>query len=248
MHKALIASTWLAILLSGCAHDPANSDISGIWINQQAIDAAAKAGPLLNSLYAYGPNLEWNVNTKDGQVRYFSNGFESIEGKLLGEQAGLWQVDFSDHYTTELKRMDGQLKQNANQYEPEQVFNLAQYPATAGAPLGTTFKHALYAAYMGGAWEIIKGQGTGHIVHFTADGKVCGLPGADRYALCLGGDCANMNGGFQDLWLAQGAKQDAWLFTRKEKQLEIFKYINTSLPDEQPTYVTTTLEWLLEKQ
>lgn len=248
MRKTLIASSLLALLLSGCAHDRTDADINGIWINQQAIDVAAKGGPLLNALYAYGPNLEWNVNTKDGQARYFSNGFENIEGKLLGEHAGLWRFDFSGHYITELKRMDGQLKQNANPYEPEQVFNLAQHPATADAPLGTTFKNALYAAYMGGTWEIIKGQGTGNTVHFTVDGKVSGMPGADRYALCLGGDCANMNGDYQGLWLAQGAKEDIWLFTRKGKQLEVFKYINTSRPDEQPTYVATTLQWLLEKQ
>jgi hypothetical protein len=243
-----IASSLLTLLLSGCVHALTEADINGIWINQQAIDAAAaQDSPLLNSLYTFGPNLEWNINTKDGKVRYLSNGFEIIEGTLLGEQAGRWRVDFSDHYT-ELKRVARQLKQSATPNEPEQWFSRAQPPASAGAPLGTLFKHALYAAYMGGAWAIIKGPGTGNAVHFTGDGKVSGLPGADRYALCLGGDCADMNGDFQNLWLAQGAKTDAWLFTKKGKQLDIFHYLNTALPDEKPRYVTTTLQWRLEKQ
>lgn len=44
MRKALALSL-LAMFLGGCASDPADRDISGIWINQVAIDAAAKGGP-----------------------------------------------------------------------------------------------------------------------------------------------------------------------------------------------------------
>ena len=41
MRKALALSL-LALFLGGCASDPADRDISGTWINQVAIDAAAQ--------------------------------------------------------------------------------------------------------------------------------------------------------------------------------------------------------------
>jgi len=69
MRKALAVSL-LAVLLGGCASDPAKNDVGGIWINQVAIDAASKGGPLREALQAYGPNLEWELNTKAGQARY----------------------------------------------------------------------------------------------------------------------------------------------------------------------------------
>ena len=42
MRKALALSL-LAVLLGGCASDPADRDISGTWINQAAIDAEVRA-------------------------------------------------------------------------------------------------------------------------------------------------------------------------------------------------------------
>ena len=45
MRKALVLSL-LAIVLGGCASEPARRDISGVWINQAAIDAAANGGNL----------------------------------------------------------------------------------------------------------------------------------------------------------------------------------------------------------
>jgi hypothetical protein len=65
----------LALFLGGCASNPADRDISGTWINQAAIDAAPRR-PLREALQAYGPNLEWNVNTKAGQARY-TNGLKT---------------------------------------------------------------------------------------------------------------------------------------------------------------------------
>lgn len=44
MRNALALSL-LALLLGGCASNPADRDISGTWINQVAIDAAAKGVP-----------------------------------------------------------------------------------------------------------------------------------------------------------------------------------------------------------
>ena len=87
MRKALVASSLLALLLGGCASNPADLDVSGTWVNQAAVDAAAKGGPLREALQSYGPNLEWEINPKGSQARYY-NGFEVAEGKLLGEQSG----------------------------------------------------------------------------------------------------------------------------------------------------------------
>lgn len=148
MRKALVASSLLALLLGGCASNPADRDVSGTWINQVAIDAAAKGGPLREALQSFGPNLEWEVNTKAWQARYY-NGFEVAEGKLLGEKSGAWSVDFYGSSATELKRKGKQLLQVANDNEPEQLFARPKEPAPEGAPLGANFERALYAAYMG---------------------------------------------------------------------------------------------------
>lgn len=119
MRKALALSL-CALFLGGCASDPADRDISGTWINQVAIDAAAKGGPLREALQGYGPNLEWDVNTKASQARY-TNGFENVEGKVLAEESGAWKIDFYGSSASELKRDGKQLLQEANDNEPEQV-------------------------------------------------------------------------------------------------------------------------------
>jgi hypothetical protein len=246
MRKALALSL-LAVFLGGCASNPADRDISGTWINQVAIDAAAKGGPLREALQAYGPNLEWDVNTKAAQARY-TNGFENVEGKLLGEKSGAWAVDFYGSSATELKRDGKQLSQAASENEPEQVFDRALIPVPEGAPIGASFERALYSAYMGGSWQVVSGNGEGNTVQFQADGQVTGLPGADRYALCLAGDCASMSGGNDSIWLQQGGQGNSWIFVRKGKTLEIFQSVNTALADEMPSYTAGDRKWLLEKQ
>ncbi|WP_455805927.1 hypothetical protein [Pseudomonas fluorescens] len=246
MRKAL-ALPLFAIFLGGCASNPADRDISGTWINQVAIDAAAKGGPLREALQAYGPNLEWDVNTKAGQARY-TNGFENVEGRLLGEQSGAWKVDFYGSSASELKRDGGQLQQAASDNEPEQVFDRAQIPVPEGAPIGASFERALYSAYMGGSWKIASGQGEGETVQFQADGQVFGLPGADRYALCLAGDCASMSSTNDNMWLQLNGQGNAYIFARKGKELEIFQAVNTALADEMPQYTPGERKWLLEKQ
>ena len=246
MRKALALSL-LAIFLGGCASDPADRDISGTWINQVAIDAAAKGGPLREALQAYGPNLEWDVNTKAGQARY-TNGFEKVEGRLLGEQSGAWKVDFYGSSASELKRDGNQLQQAASDNEPEQLFDRAQIAVPEGAPLGASFERALYSTYMGGTWKIANGQGEGGTVQFQADGQVSGLPGADRYALCLAGDCASMSSGNDSMWLQQNGQGNNWIFVRKGKELEILQAVNTALADEQPQFTAGERKWLLEKQ
>lgn len=246
MRKALALSL-LAIFLGGCASDPADRDISGTWINQAAIDAAAKGGPLREALQAYGPNLEWDINTRAGQARY-TNGFENVDGKLLGEESGAWKVDFYGSSASELSRDGKQLQQVATDSEPEQVFARAPGAAPEGAPIGASFELALYSAYMGGGWKVLSGPGEGSTVQFQADGRIEGLPGADRYALCLAGDCASMSGGYDNVWLQQGDQGNPWIFTRKGNQLEIFQAVNGAQADEVPSLSPGTRQWLLEKQ
>ncbi|CAI8788186.1 hypothetical protein [Pseudomonas sp. IT-P260] len=246
MRKALALSL-LAIFLGGCASDPADRDISGTWINQVAIDAAAKGGPLREALQAYGPNLEWDVNTKAGQARY-TNGFENVEGRLQGEQSGAWKVDFYGSSGSVLKRDGGRMKQAATENEPDQLFDRAQIPVPEGAPIGASFERALYSAYLGGSWKIASGDGEGNTVQFQADGQVSGLPGADRYALCLAGDCASMNSDHDSMWLQLNGQGNNWIFARKGKALEIFQAVNTALADEMPQFTPGERKWLLEKQ
>ena len=246
MRQALAVSL-LALLLGGCASDPAKNDVGGIWINQVAIDAASKGGPLREALQAYGPNLEWELNTKAGQARY-TNGFETIEGKIIGDGSNTTKVEFYGSAATELKRNGKQLLQVANDNEPEQLFARAKEPAPEGAPLGANFERALYAAYMGGDWKITDGFGNGAIVQFQPDGKVVGLPNVDRYSLCLAGDCASMSGGYDSMWLQLNGVGNPWIFVRKGKQLEIFQAVNTAQADEVPSFTPGPRQWLLEKQ
>ena len=244
--RAALALSLVALFLGGCASNPADRDISGTWINQVAIDAAAKGGPLREALQAYGPNLEWDINTKAGQARY-TNGFENVDGKLLGEKSGAWKIDFYGSSGSELKRDGKQLSQSETENESEQVFDRAQVQVPEGAPIGASFERALYTAYMGGSWKVLNGNGEGGTVQFQADGQVIGLPGADRYALCLAGDCASMSGGNDSLWLQLNGQGSPWIFARKGKELEIFQAVNTAQQDEQPTYMPGDRKSLLEK-
>ncbi|KAB0497792.1 hypothetical protein [Pseudomonas vancouverensis] len=246
MRKALALSL-LALFLGGCASNPADRDISGTWINQVAIDAASKGVPLREALQTYGPNLEWDVNTKAGQARY-TNGFENVEGKLLGEESGAWKVDFYGSSSSELKRDGKQLSQSATENEAAQVFDRALIPVPEGAPIGASFERALYSAYMGGSWKILSGPGEGNTVQFQADGQVTGLPDSDRYALCLAGDCASMSGGNDNMWLQFNGQGSPWIFTRKGKELEIFQAVNRAQADEMPSFMPGERKWLLEKQ
>ncbi|MEX3774624.1 hypothetical protein [Pseudomonas sp. MYb118] len=245
--RTALALSLVALILGGCASNPADRDISGTWINQVAIDAASKGGPLREALQAYGPNLEWDVNTKAGQARY-TNGFENVDGKLQGEESGAWKVDFYGSSGSELKRDGKQLNQTATENEAAQVFDRAVIAVPDGAPMGASFERALYSAYMGGDWTIVSGPGEGNSVQFQADGQVTGLPSADRYALCLAGDCASMSGGNDNMWLQLNGQGNTWIFTRKGKELEIFQAVNTAQADEMPQFMPGNRKWLLEKQ
>ncbi|WP_263146010.1 hypothetical protein [Pseudomonas sp. RIT-PI-AD] len=233
-------------VLAGCASAP--QDPSGIWINQAAIEAAGSSGKLRESLLAYGPNLEWRLDLPAGRADS-SNGFELDEGRLVAEPAkNHWHVDYYGDYRENL-RLDGdQLIQDASANLPEQRFSRPAKPAAAGAPPGSSFEQALYGAYLGGTWKIRSGPGEGGLVLFHPDGSLAGLPGADRYALCLAGDCAAMSGEYDSLWLQQGAQGAPWMFTRDGGTLEIFEPINRASHDEMPEYTPGPRRWLLERE
>jgi len=239
-----LALTLAAALLSGCAsHKP--EDYNGIWINQKAIDTAAKGVSLRKALQDNGPNFEWKLNVAAGQAS-FDNGFEIGEGKLQpGEKQT--QVAF-DGGQVETLSLDGdELVQNASQSTPQQQFEKARTPAPMGARTGTTFEQALYSAYLGGNWKIVEGPGQGAEVHFGDNGSVKGLPNLDRYALCLAGDCADMTGGQDSLWLELNKRGAPYIFKRDGDQLEILQAINSAQPDEKPMLSPGARQWLLER-
>ncbi|MEB0045736.1 MULTISPECIES: hypothetical protein [unclassified Pseudomonas] len=244
MRKLLVLSL---ILLGGCTHTSQTPDISGLWINQAAIDSAAQGRSLLRAIDAHGLNLEWNIDTRSGKAQ-FSNAFELGEGQLLPKAPGMWTVDYNGYGSNELQLDGKQLIQQATNNHAGQVFSRPAQPAAAGAKWGATFRQALNSAYMGGQWRIIGGPGTGNIVAFKDDGGVSGLGQNDRYELCLGGDCATQGAGNDTLYLGKGDVGDGWIFVRYGKQLEIFSTINLSRPDEIPQLTPGPRQWLLEKQ
>jgi hypothetical protein len=232
-------------LLSGCASKAAK-DPSGIWINQAAIDAAVKGGHLREALLAYGPNLEWSLNSARQQAT-FSNGFELGDGSLSPQAEGQWQVSFyGDNHET-LQPQGAELLQLASPTWPEQRFVRSKVTVASGAPIGSSFEYSLYEAYLAGTWKIRSGPGEGGLVVFYADGKLEGLPGAERFALCLAGDCAAMSGEYDSLWLQLGKEGNEWIFVRDGDQLQIFAALNRAQPDEMPDLHPGELRWLLER-
>ncbi|MDB6141022.1 MAG: lipoprotein [Pseudomonas sp.] len=243
--RVALALSLLAALLSGCAsHSDRTPD--GIWINQVAIDAAVKGGNLRQALLANGPNLEWRIDSKTGQAS-FSNGFELSEGKITSAADGKYHVDFYGNFSEDLKLKGDDLVQTASDSSPEQHFVQPKDPSPAGAPPGSSFEKALYSAYMGGKWKITDGEGVGSTVQFHPDGSIDGLPGNDRYALCLAGDCAAMSGENDSLWLERNKQGNAWIFTRKGDKLEIFQAMNSAQSDEMPDLHPGSRHWLLER-
>ena len=231
-------------LLGGCASKP--KDPSGIWINQAAIDAAVDSQHLREALLAYGPNLEWNLNSARQQAT-FSNGFELADGQLSVQTDGLWQVSFYGEHHEVLKPEGALLIQQASATWPEQRFARPKVKIDAAAPAGSSFEYSLYEAFLAGSWKIRSGPGEGGLVIFHADGKLDGLPGAERFALCLAGDCAAMSGEYDSLWLQLGQEGNEWIFVRDGDQLQIFEALNRAQPDEMPDLYPGPQRWLLER-
>ncbi|WCD80586.1 hypothetical protein [Pseudomonas sp. TUM22785] len=244
--RSTLALLIAAAALAGCSSAP--SDPSGIWINQAAIDEAAKEGKLRESLLAYGPNLEWQIDAKAGTANY-SNGFELGEGRLVSQGKANWRVDFYGDEFHEQLGLDGkELVQKSSENLPEQRFVHPAKPAAADAPEGSSFEYALYEAYLGGTWKILEGMGQGGLVLFHPDGSLEGLPGADRFALCLAGDCAAMSGENDSIWLQLGTQGSPWIFVHDGNRLEILEAGNRAQIDEMPEYAPGKRAWLLERQ
>ena len=242
--RVALALSLIAVFLSGCAsHADRNPD--GTWINQAAIDAAVKGDNLRQALLANGPNLEWQIDTKAGQALY-SNGFEVGEGKIASADKGKLRIDYYN-FVEDLQVKGDELIQAASESGPEQRFVQPKTPAADGAPTGSSFEAALYGAYMGGKWTIVSGDGQGSTVQFLPNGTIQGLPENDRYALCLAGDCAAMSGEYDSMWLEKSEQGNAWIFSRKGNQLEIFQAINAAKADEMPELRPGPRRWLLEK-
>ncbi|WP_194788727.1 hypothetical protein [Pseudomonas sp. UFMG81] len=230
-----------ALLLGGCAsHKP--EDFNGTWINQAAIDAAAKGTSLRQALSEHGPVFEWKVDVKNQQAS-FSNGFEAADGRLSANQNN-WQASFAGGQTEQLK-LDGDELQAIDASGHQQTFARAE--KGAGAPLGSSFEKALYKAYLGGDWKIVEGQGKGAVVRFSDIGNITGLPGVDRFAVCLAGDCATMGDGNDSLWLERNQRGAPWIFKREGDTLEIFRAVNRAQPDEMPQLAAGARQWVLEK-
>ncbi|MFF7706554.1 hypothetical protein [Pseudomonas sp. NPDC007930] len=245
MRHSLPALALLA-LLSGCASHN-DRDPGGTWVNQQAIDDAVKTGNLRKALLADGPNLEWKIDSKAGEAT-FSNGFELGEGTFKpGPGKGQWQVDIYGSGQETLSLSGNELTQAATDSGPEQTFARPAAQPEGELPPGAAFERQLYGAFMGGNWKIVDGQGSGATVTFGADGQVTGLPGLDRYALCLGGDCAAMSGEYDSLWLERQKVGNAYIFRRDGKRLEILEAVNTAGADEMPSFQPGARRWLLQR-
>ncbi|WP_449430555.1 hypothetical protein [Pseudomonas putida] len=232
-----------ALLLSGCAsHKP--EDYNGTWINQNAIKAAVKGGSLRQALNEHGPVFEWKLDVADQQAS-FSNGFEAADGQLSANQKQ-WQASFQGGQTEQLA-LDGDELKATDQSGAQQSFVRVKQPTAANAPLGSSFEKALYQAYLGGAWKIVEGQGKGGLVRFADNGGVTGLPGPDRYALCLAGDCASMGGSNDSLWLERNQRGAPFIFKREGDKLEIFQAVNTAKANDIPQLAAGASQWVLER-
>lgn len=233
--------TLAALLLGGCAsHKP--EDFNGTWINQAAIDAASEGTSLRQALDAKGPVFEWKIDVKNQQAS-FSNGFEAADGRLSANGKD-WQVNFEGDLTEQLK-LDGDELVTIDPSGHQQTFVRSKAPE--GAALGGSFEKALYQQYLGGDWKIVEGQGKGGLVRFSDTGNVTGLPGPDRFALCLAGDCATMGDGNDSLWLERNQRGAPWIFKRDGDTLEIFQAVNRAQPDEMPQLTAGARQWVLEK-
>jgi len=84
-------------------------------------------------------------------------------------------------------------------------------------------------------------------VRFGDTGNVTGLPGPDRFALCLAGDCASMGGNNDSLWLERNQRGAPFIFKRDGNTLTIYQAVNTANADEIPQLSPGPRQWVLER-
>ncbi|MFJ4344893.1 hypothetical protein [Pseudomonas sp. NPDC089401] len=244
MRQALLLAL-AGLLLGGCAnHKP--QDYAGTWINQDAIDATVKSGKVLETLSAQGAVSEIQIDNQGQQATYLHDSFEHVSGRLSPADDTLRFVDSSGKEQLKLKGDE----LHFTTYDGNQLVFVkpkAAEPAGTVQPLGSTFRKALYQAYLGGSWKITEGQGVGATVHFNDNSSVTGLPGPAYYALCMGGDCRNMAGDNDSMWLERDQRGAPFIFKRDGDTLTIFKAVNTAQPDEIPQLVAGARQWVLER-
>ncbi|MBF7142362.1 MULTISPECIES: hypothetical protein [Pseudomonas] len=243
MRTLFLAIPVMATLLAGCASHPV--DASGVWVNENAIEAALKGGNLRQALLGMGPTLEWQIDSAASKATS-TNGFEVAEGVLATTGKGEWRVDFYGNGAENLALEGKELVQSASDTAAEQRFTRPE-PAQAALPPGGAFEHQLYAAYMGGNWTVSEGSGLGTAVRFLPDGHVEGLEGIDRYALCLGGDCAAMSGAFDSIWLQGRDQGAAYILQRTDHQLDIYQAANQAAEGEMPSLRPGAVAWRLTR-
>lgn len=232
-----------ALILGGCAsHKP--EDYNGTWINQKAIDAAAKGESLRNALASNGPVFEWKINVAGQQASYM-NGVETVDGRLLANDKQ-WQATFEGGQSEQLS-LSGNELQTTDASGARQTFIRSTSPEAADATVGSSFEKTLYQTYLGGEWTITEGPGQGAKVRFGDDGSVTGLPALDRYALCLAGDCATIGNGNDSLWLERDQQGGPWIFRRSPDRLEIFRAVNRAQPDDMPQLAPGPRQWVLQR-
>ena len=229
-------------LLGGCASGP--QQLAGAWINQPAIDAAADSGRLRESLLAYGPTLEWRF-APQRYTAWSSDGVAIAEGHLAAGDDEQWRVTFHADQQESLQLDGDELIQQPSASSPEQRFVAAE--ATEDSQPGQAFEQALYAALLGGDWEVLEGAGQDGLVRFHPDGRVEGLPGVAQYALCLSGECAGRSAEEEIIWLQNGEQGSEWLFRLADDQLSIFQADNQALHSDAPQYRPGRRVWLLER-
>lgn len=244
MRTPLLPLLLCSALLGGCASGP--DDIAGTWVNQPAIDAAAENGKLREALLAYGPNLEWRF-APQRHTAWSSNGVDVGEGHLASAGEAQWQVTFHRDFQERFALDGDELVQQPSASAPEQRFVAADTAAENEVLPGQTFEQRLYAALLGGDWEIREGAGREGLVRFHPDGRVEGLPEAERYALCLAGDCAERSTEHEILWLQNGQQGREWLFQLAGDQLSIYQADNQALHTDIPQYRPGPRVWLLER-
>ncbi|MBJ9974369.1 hypothetical protein IAE35_13310 [Pseudomonas sp. S75] len=230
-----------ALVLGGCAsHTP--DQLNGTWINQGAIDTVVTTDRVVQTLDNAAVALEWKLDTADKTASY-STSFERVSGQLMTDTTP-WKARFEGE-DQELQ-LSGKRLLTLDKETGLQRFERSDDPAAASAAWGATFEKALNRAFLGGQWRIVDGPGQGNVVRFTDDGTVSGFPALDRYALCLGGDCADMTEGRDSLWLEHDQRGAPWILKRTGKQIELYEALNRAGPTEKPHLVAGKRRWLLE--
>jgi hypothetical protein len=130
--------------------------------------------------------------------------------------------------------LDGDELRAINPAGAEQHFVRSE--AASNAPLGGSFERRCTKPSWAATGRSSRARAKAP-VRFSDTGNVTGLPGVDRFAVCLAGDCATMGGGNDSMWLERNQRGAPWIFKRDGDTLEIFQAVNRAQPDEMPSWL-----------